>query len=510
MKKLLSTILLFVCISVLNVQKVSAYTYYKNFVIQSVSNISTGSQYGEMRMSGCSGGQIWSPIEDGMRISVYYTAEQWDSNNGYVATQASRWVYATSPLRLVVNYTGCEPQCALGETFNPVTTMCEAPKVCTAHEIKVGSWKVPGKWPAAVCIDGCYYKEQSGTTISLWDVNANETLYTDPIGIGQDCATSDGSMAASPEPWPADKIVGSGPVPVLVKLPDGSLKPDQDKDGIPSGPAAADGGDTDNNGDGKPNGFDPDVDGNGTPNTQDTDVDGDGISNGGQTDRWDYPYASPAQSGGLGADVDIDGDGQLNGVDMDIDGDGIPNKSDGDIDGDGHRNDFDLDADGDGIPNLDDTSPYGNGGGTGDGTDGTGTGTDTDGDGEEDEEPGPVVNQPTADPTPTCQEGRICPADGVCQEGESPTSADCSGPNYMTDRFQQFKEDIADSGIMKITGTMSVPSGGSSTMGVDFGEWGGVQTFDFAQFGAMWAALNALFTITTAWYCVKIIALKKG
>jgi len=300
------------------------------------------------------------------------------------------------------------------------------------------------------------------------------------------------------------------PFPLVRDETTSNIEPDQDKDGIGS---SVDG---DVDGDGIPNENDVDVDGDGLENESDPDVDGDGISN--DNDSTYFPVWGGGD--GIGSDPDIDGDGIVNSSDSNMDGDGYGNDDDGDMDGDGYPNDSDPDTDGDGNPNDTDGDVDGDGtdneddssthGGTGDNGTGDGDG-DGDGDGEEEEEDGEPgeVGDPIGDAA--CPDGQVCLGDGVCQSGESETSADCAGENFIQDRYETMINTIQETGLFSIAdGLSGIPGGGTASMSVDLGNWGGVQTFDFSQFSYAWAVLNSVFTVAFAFLGIKIVTLKQA
>lgn len=392
----------------------------------------------------------------------------------------------------IIEYTNICSDCPLGSIRDPVTRICSAPVVCTLNEIKQGTYSAPGKWPDALCLDGC--KFVGGAGLTMYAVSSNETWFTDPLGTGVACVESLGTLAASPIPWPDGKVAAPGTLPPLVQSPDGSVLPDQDKDGVPSGPSPASGGDANNDGDAKPNLTDTDINGNGLANGLDPDVDGDGVSNGGQTDRYDYPFASPAASGGKGADADVDGDGLPNIEDMDIDGDGIPNAKDYDLDGDGYANTTDQDVDGDGILNQEDDDPNGNGGGDGSGEEGEEVAKDEDGDEVADEE------QPAVE----CPDGWEI-AGGKCYDPSGKGSA-----SSMSDRFTTMKNNISESPLLgMLSGSSTIPSG-ESTQSVSVGEsFGGSQSINWSDYSVLWTSLRAVLLILASWTCVKIVLLGK-
>lgn len=428
------------------------------------------------------------------------------------------------------------------------------PESCgqTCEELKdtyAGEFDNVGKHIYYSCLDGCevsiaYTPEGQGNNVCGTVKNSNDVWVTFGSGYytGNQCGPGTGDAGEPQQPKPCSEYqeqcesmcLGQvsqyecpsdstgegrvcecvGEVPPLIDLGDGSgWQPDTDKDGEPNGT------DNDIDNDGKSNGSDDDTDGDGKTNKNDSDNDNDGTSNGGNK-GWGANRGNPT---GLGADPDVDGDGNENGYDDDIDGDGISNGNDPGIDGDGVPNHLDQDADGDGIPNGEDSDADGDGVPNGDDTDSIGVTSstgDSDGDGVNEgsgegngEDDGEGTGEGGGDGKYTagdkCPEGQICIGDGVCQAGEPETSIDCATANYFQERFQTFQGEIQESAPFKAVQQLEIPSGGSPVWSYDFGNWGGVKTFDFSEFPTILLILKSIVLLSFSWLGIRIITLKR-
>jgi len=381
--------------------------------------------------------------------------------------------------------------------------------------------------PGPFCDDNCNAIKVSGGGISIYDPVNQETTLTAEY-TGDECTPTD----VEPEPDPDDCndkmalcnelcpdgfisglfICTEGP-PVrfdcgcqlppypLVREDDGKLYPDQDNDQKGSSKS-----DTDNDDDGKDNGSDDDINGNDLKNGDgDPDTDGNGLTNGGTATF--NPTTPTDTPDGSGRDPDVNGDGRENGIDPNVDGDGATNCNDADIDGDGVLNYQDVDADGDGVLNSADATPFGAGcDGSGSGgvngddpatTTSTGEDETTDGLGE----PTPIVSG-------SCPTGQVCIGDGVCQSGESPSSVDCAGETFVSDRISQMMTTIKGTGIGSLMTAPGIPSGGSSTITVGLGTYG-EDTFDFNSLSNIWSVLGVLFLLAFGFVSIRIITLKR-
>jgi len=75
----------------------------------------------------------------------------------------------------------------------------------------------------------------------------------------------------------------------------------------------------------------------------------------------------------------------------------------------------------------------------------------------------PELDTPTAIASGGCPAGTVCLGDGVCQSGESLTSTDCSGGDYISTRSAEMKTNIQTSGMGSMLSVPVIPSGGSSS-----------------------------------------------
>lgn len=112
--------------------------------------------------------------------------------------------------------------------------------------------------------------------------------------------------------------------------------------------------------------------------------------------------------------------------------------------------------------------------------------------------------------TGLCPAGSICQGDGICQAGEPSTAVDCSGENYTTTRFNEMSAVIQGTGMFSMVNDFKLPSGGSASYSVDLGSIGGTRSFDFGKLSSVWAAINALLTLSAVFFAIKIITLKGG
>lgn len=216
-----------------------------------------------------------------------------------------------------------QPNCAGGQTMNPVTGVCEdAPADCPegTHREGMICAKDPGD-----CQPGTWFIPGCGC---VSDINSCANRNSDDM---------DGDGIPNNQDSDAD---GDG-------IPN-SQDNDADNDGVPNavdptprglGTGSGDGQSADRDNDGTPDNQDDDIDGDGVPNNQDSDIDGDGVPN----DQDSTPNNQDPSKTRDTSKSDPDGD---------LDQDGVPNSQDGDRDGDG-------------IPNGDDATPDGRGDGTG-------------------------------------------------------------------------------------------------------------------------------------------------
>ena len=267
--------------------------------------------------------------------------------------------------------------------------------------------------------------------------------------------------------------------------------------------------DQDIDGDGIPNADDDNVDGDDKDNGHDPDVDDDGISNDG---THTYHSTFDHNGNGIGADDDVDGDGILNGDDDNVDGDQFDNAHDADIDGDGVCNGPDMDSDGDGQLDGADSDADGDGLTFSDDPDPDGASTDngdTDGDGDVDEDDdgytGMTADGLTTD-APPCSSGS-CFGDGVCNEGEASYSSDCAGPHFVTTRYQQFRQNIADSSIFSAATDLTPSIGsGSPVISGSYGNYLSSVSIDLSELGGFWVTIRACFLIICSYSAFKIVS----